>query len=99
MVIITWKQNEGGSHRRGEAYTMRAVVKPTVAGVDTPFTVEREHVDAAGGKGWIPANHTHAMAIVCKALLQLADNPGSVGRCNQPPMTTIDLGVLDLPGE
>lgn len=74
---------------------MRAVVKPINARTDPAFVVEREHTDAAGGKGWVPANHTYATAIICKALLQLAEDPGAI----TSPRPVIDLGLLDLPEE
>lgn len=102
MVIIIWTQR---AHKRAEHYRMRAVVKPRATADDAPFVVEREHTDATGGKGWVPANHDHATAIVCRGLLTLADalmaraegrsGPGGVAAEAAP--LTIGLGPLDLP--
>lgn len=106
MVIITWMQRGA----KGAAnYGMRAVVKPITERDAAPFIVERAHTDATGGTGWVPASHTHAAAIVCKALLQLAAHPTpaqiAAARDRAPVSSvlpasvpcTIDLGLLDLP--
>lgn len=94
MVIITWKQRGG---RHAETYTMRAVVKPCAARTEPPFVVEREHTDAAGGRGWIPAAHEYANTVVCKALLMLAADLPSYAQNRAGALLTIDLGGLDLP--
>lgn len=94
IIIIIWKQR-GSSRHISEAYTMRAVIKPISARTEKPFIIEREYTDAAGGKGWIPASHEHAVAIICKALLQIAER----GVATAATTMSIDLGVIDLPEE
>lgn len=103
MVIITWMQR---GPKGAPAYGMRAVIKPITERDAAPFIVERAHTDATGGTGWVPANHTHAPAIICKALLQLAGGTfdeyvgsrrglGAAAKAATP--LTLDLGMLDLP--